>query len=376
MAIDVLGFLGEQRSHNDGFQEEWIALENLYSRKLWHQLTERLQALVRRVQSPDLAMQLYTRFTADFESKLNQLSLADIFLVIARTLKDPNTTVEFLRKGAEKVRSTVPAHVLCLCEIADIELRAGKTAEAKALLDDVEKLLGELDSVEPQIHAPFYRVSADYFKTKGDFSDYYRNALKYLGCIDVQTLPSSDAIVRAYDLGLAALLADDIYNFGELLAHPILAALANTDKEWLVRLLYAFNSGDIDKYGGLQPHWKAQADLANNVMRLQQKITLLSLMELVFKRPAENRTIPFRIIAKETKLALEDVELIVMKALSLGLIRGTIDQVDEVVHVTWVQPRVLDLKQIALLQSRVKEWSLNVNKAVLFVEENGRGVVA
>lgn len=40
------------------------------------------------------------------------------------------------------------------------------------------------------------------------------------------------------------------------------------------------------------------------------------------------------------------VELLVMKALSVGLVRGSIDEVDERVHMTWVQPRVLDLQQV------------------------------
>lgn len=40
------------------------------------------------------------------------------------------------------------------------------------------------------------------------------------------------------------------------------------------------------------------------------------------------------------------VELLVMKALSVGLVRGSIDEVDKRVHMTWVQPRVLDLQQV------------------------------
>lgn len=37
-----------------------------------------------------------------------------------------------------------------------------------------------------------------------------------------------------------------------------------------------------------------------------------------------------------------------MKALSLGLLKGSIDEVDQKVHMTWVQPRVLDLEQVLL----------------------------
>lgn len=40
------------------------------------------------------------------------------------------------------------------------------------------------------------------------------------------------------------------------------------------------------------------------------------------------------------------VELLVMKALSVGLVKGSIDEVDRRVHMTWVQPRVLDLQQV------------------------------
>lgn len=42
------------------------------------------------------------------------------------------------------------------------------------------------------------------------------------------------------------------------------------------------------------------------------------------------------------------VELLVMKALSVGLVKGSIDEVDKRVHMTWVQPRVLDLQQVKM----------------------------
>lgn len=45
------------------------------------------------------------------------------------------------------------------------------------------------------------------------------------------------------------------------------------------------------------------------------------------------------------------VELLVMKALSVGLVKGSIDEVDKRVHMTWVQPRVLDLQQVGATSS-------------------------
>ena len=42
-----------------------------------------------------------------------------------------------------------------------------------------------------------------------------------------------------------------------------------------------------------------------------------------------------------------DVEMLVIRALSLNLVKGVIDEVDERVHMTWVQPRVLNNEQVA-----------------------------
>ena len=43
-----------------------------------------------------------------------------------------------------------------------------------------------------------------------------------------------------------------------------------------------------------------------------------------------------------------DVEMLVIRALSLNLVEGVIDEVDERVHMTWVQPRVLNNEQVQL----------------------------
>lgn len=48
---------------------------------------------------------------------------------------------------------------------------------------------------------------------------------------------------------------------------------------------------------------------------------------MTFKRPSHNRQLTFAEIAKETKLPINEIELLVMKALSQGLVKGRIDQV-------------------------------------------------
>ena len=58
-----------------------------------------------------------------------------------------------------------------------------------------------------------------------------------------------------------------------------------------------------------------------------------------------------------------------MRAMSLKLVRGVMDEVERLVHVTWVQPRVLENSQLARLNERLGEWRGRVNEAHIYVEE-------
>jgi 26S proteasome regulatory subunit N9 len=69
-------------------------------------------------------------------------------------------------------------------------------------------------------------------------------------------------------------------------------------------------------------------------------------------------------------VALEQVEWVVMKALSLGLIKGSMDQVEGVVEVTWVMPRVLDASGVQSLSERFGEWSDNVKDTKGYIAEH------
>lgn len=45
-----------------------------------------------------------------------------------------------------------------------------------------------------------------------------------------------------------------------------------------------------------------------------------------------------------------------MRALSLKLIKGVIDQVDQTINISWVQPRTLNIEQIGQMKSRLSSW--------------------
>ena len=58
--------------------------------------------------------------------------------------------------------------------------------------------------------------------------------------------------------------------------------------------------------------WSREGALAENEAILGEKIRLLALMEMTFRRDANDRQLTFEDIAKETGLHIEQVELLVI----------------------------------------------------------------
>lgn len=347
------------------------AFQRFYTHKLWFQLTSTIEAFLQAPSSAPYQIELYDSFIKDFANKLNQLKLAHIGIQIARQFDDGQKALEFLEKLATKVDTptTKEAYVLATIESAYFKLLLGDNEATKEAMDKCEKILDTLDSVDLIVHASFYRVSGDYYKAKAEYANYYKNSLLYLACVNVdKDLTKEERIQRAHDLGLSALLGD-IYNFGELLMHPILDSLTGTEHQPIKDMLFAFNSGDITKFESLVPSLSNEPILNENYAFLRQKICLMALIESVFKRPTNDRLIPFAVIANDARVPVNEVEHLLMKALSLKLIKGTIDQVSSSTSISWVQPRVLDRTQIAGLKDRLADWSDKVQAVGDFTQQ-------
>lgn len=370
-----MNFLNECK--NSGIlTNDWAELEELYVKKLWHQLTLKCLEMVQKpeLKQGNLLIEMYEQFITDFEHRINPLSLVELCLPIVRQYQDPAQAIKYLEKLKEKVKHEQQPSILVNTAIGAIYLEQKNFEETKKTVEETEKELNEIDGVTP-VHARFYELSSSYYRTIGNHCEYYKNALRYLGCIKFESLPVAEHKERAFYLSLAAILGDGIYNFGELLQHPILESLNGNADQWLVELLFAFNRGDLDKFEALRPGWTQQADLKAAEVKMRQKICLLCLMEMSFNRPATNKQLSFFEISQKTKLPEEEIELLVMRALSLGLVKGSIDQIDRKVFISWVQPRVLDVNQIKMMRTRLDAWSSEVNKMIGQVQMNSSEIL-
>ncbi len=56
------------------------------------------------------------------------------------------------------------------------------------LIEEVEEMLNNLPGVT-SVHGRFYDLSSKYYRIIGNHASYYKDALRYLGCVDIKDLP-------------------------------------------------------------------------------------------------------------------------------------------------------------------------------------------
>lgn len=201
--------------------------------------------------------------------------------------------------------------------------------------------------------AALYRALFTYYKIVGPPQDFYHAALEFLS---VDENSHDDYPTLAQDVVLSALTGQGVYHLQT--DHPVLKHLK---EPWLLELLQTVAEGDIAKFEALSQQYatqiSAQPALTSRSTEITEKLTLLALCRMVFTRESHDRVLTLEEVAEELKIPLDQVEWVVMRALSVGLIKGSIDQVDGTVQVSWVQPRALSPMQCRDLSNRLDAWA-------------------
>lgn len=91
-------------------------------------------------------------------------------------------------------------------------------------------------------------------------------------------------------------------------------------------------------------------------------------MEYVFALGKDDRNISFADIARVCSIEVGDVEFLVMKAMSLELVKGQIDESAEKVQIEWIMPRYLNKEHLTVLINRMKDWEQKMENVILLVE--------
>ena len=391
---------------------------SLHTRRLWHQLSVLLEKTLKERDLAVHLMALQVNFLDTFAYDLNQIKYVQLSLYTALHAQpslSPTQQIDFLRQISERshVTSDKSGHVLAqslygsallssrsLSSLSSSSTPSSSSSSSsssptsstlsddvsvdelslvKTLISDLTTKHAKLRGAPKCVDAAFYHLISEYHLIAGPPEAFLENGLLYLAHQDLDDLSLEVKRTLAVDLCLASLCGEKTYNFGELLSHPILDVLTGTQDSWMVAFLDAFNRGDIQAYTSIAAEFESQLISHPSLLRnrdiLKRKIQILGLMELIFKRDRDHRVLSFEEIAQVAELSIDQVEYLIIKALSDKLIRGTIDQVEQKVSVTWVQPRVLTIDQIASMKSRLDDWSSIVRQTLVTLESQSQDIV-
>jgi len=359
----------EQKEHfND-------LIDNL-TKKLWHQLGDKLTEIIKIpfFTTGEHTVDLYENVVQKNCKNINPQTFVSFSIAASKQKKDTETRLAFLEgiQAVDNVKEDAHASLLCSMAIARLKVAVGKMDECKVLIDDGHKKMGAyMGIMDASVQSHLYLASMEYYKANGPASEYFKSSLLYLTYTPLESIPIEDQVALAADVSLAAVVGESIYNFGELLQHPVAIKLHGTPQQWVADLLLAFNRGDIKGFKTIFAERSAtEATLKKSEEFLMEKIKIMAMIEMVFSKDANSRTISFEEIASTCDCELAYVERLLMKCFSLGVLKGLIDQVESQVRIKWVQARVLDMKQLTSIRDRLQGWSKQVSSAATYLESN------
>ena len=240
------------------------------------------------------------------------MKLAGLVTLVSKTLNDANA-LDFINTVlAARKRLGVEASMCMDMDVVTIKLRLGDVEAAKGLLESAKEQLSGIKPSESVIFSKYYKAQTEYRKVVGPANEFYSAALMFLSYTNVEDLSAEERYTLATDMALASVTGDDIYNFGEVLATPILSVLKNSPNEWMLVLVEAMNSGNVDQFNQVVEAHRAQyfaqpALASKHESVVSQKIVLLSLVNIAFEKPSHERVIPFADIAERSRIPLQQV---------------------------------------------------------------------
>lgn len=376
-------FLMHQKSLYPDLADDYDQFSTLFSQKLWHQLSLALEGflMVSSNKRENNLSELYFQFITKFDARLSQMCVARLASRIGHLSFPPAEAVEFFTTVLKnRERLGVEASMYLDIDVVEMQLLLGDLASAKTYLDDTKEKLQQLNLTEASVYSKFYKVTAEYHKIVGTAQDFYRAVLMYLAYTPVEEFSAEEKYVLATDMAIAAVVGDMVYNFGEVIATPVLACLQNTPNQWIYNLVVAVHEGNIDKFNAVvsddSSQYSTQPALVSNHEAVKQKVVLVALMNLIYDKPPHERTISYSEIASICRIPSDQVDWVLMRALSLGLIKGMINEVQQSINVTWVQPKVLNMEQIKAMEAAMDEWSTKVRNTLSFVSDQTAEIFA
>ena len=102
---------------------------------------------------------------------------------------------------------------------------------------------------------------------------------------------------------------------------------------------------------------------------LVRKIRVVSLCDSIFFSQNNSNRISFEEISKIVGVPVDDVELLVIHVLSIKLISGHIDELNEELVINSIKPRELDDQRLIQLKNKYVNWQSSISGSLDFIKK-------
>jgi 26S proteasome regulatory subunit N9 len=319
-------------------------------------------------------LEMYNKLILKMNDKLAPLKYAVITIQCARQFESIEDAITFLEEA--KVRLRLRGDAIKMLDIAqaDKKLALGRHHDCFEQLSLIREEIEQLSDVDAQVFSSLAHVYSLYYKRKDDHENYYKSCLQYLAYTDSAEMEEAEKKELSIKMGMSIMLGKKVFNLSELLDKDIIHILVGTDFEWMFHMMKSLGTGNINEFNRIVQQYQEFIsrfpNIVNEMTYLEQKVRIIAFLELIFELGKDERSIPFDRIAQTCQIESQDVELLVMKAMSLDLIRGTINEVDQVVHVDWSQPRYLSKNHLTIMANKINAWQDKLEQTIRLVENN------
>ncbi|CAD8093443.1 unnamed protein product [Paramecium primaurelia] len=335
--------------------------------RLWKQLSDQLLVYIKdpQVNQGTHLKDLFEGFVKKFYQEIDEMKLVRILIKTAEQYGDFQSRIDFLKQFKLDEQPQLVIDIL----IAFFKLQQGQLQEVDELLKQYKQKSEKLQEVDPLVYSMLYYLAYNFYKIKNIYEEFYVNALQYLAYTNDQDMLQEQKVQLSYEMALAVLISPNIYNFSELLQQPVLVSLKESAQyNWVYQLLDIFNRGSVRELNSFQ--WNEERKgCFPNFQVLNEKIRIMAFLELAFSLPKNNRVCTFEELAQVSELPLNDIERLVMRTISKGLVKGRINQVKQTITISYVVPRVLTMDKIDIINKKFGNWEKSLNIFLKEVED-------
>ena len=350
--------------------------------RLWHQLCVHLIELSENkdLHTGSNLINLYNNVIYSIEPAFNPMK---IMIILQNVIKNFHGRLDdalvFLGDIEKRLKPQGEEYFYMQCLKADCLLGLNKLYECHEILKEVKVALEKLFDVDHMVYSYFYKLFSHYYDKKQNYDEFYNYALQYFAYCKEENIKQEEKLHLCYKMALASLIGEKMFNFSELLEKEYFKVLIDSQYEWIYNLIRSISTGKVDQFVNMVANYKTNFEqevaLVNKKEFLETKVRIAALLNLIFQKNKNERTITFNEIINVCFCNSNQVEIISMKALSLGLIKGHINEVDKQLVVTWIQPNFLEREKLTLLHDRLEQWIKKTNNLLGDFEEQSKKII-